>query len=98
MNHAERKTRRQRKFLGEAAGDNSEYDRLYEEAELAHDLAQLGGSNADPRNFVTMHQYANTPVMRAVEGQVRRAVERGGQTVRYRVPPQFTPCLLQSVL
>ncbi|MGY4737236.1 polymorphic toxin-type HINT domain-containing protein, partial [Streptomyces sp. ATMOS53] len=51
--------------------------------------AQLGGSNADPRNFVTMHQYANTPVMRAIEGQVRRAVERGGQTVRYSATPIY---------
>jgi ribosome-binding protein aMBF1 (putative translation factor) len=41
MNHAEWKTRRHRALLGEAVEDNSEYDRLYEEAELAHDLGQL---------------------------------------------------------
>ncbi|MEU2982280.1 helix-turn-helix transcriptional regulator [Streptomyces hirsutus] len=41
MNHAEWKTRRHRKLLSEAADDNPEYDRLYEEAELAHDLGQM---------------------------------------------------------
>ncbi|GAB2820998.1 hypothetical protein GCM10027073_60000 [Streptomyces chlorus] len=41
MNHAEWKTRRHRKLLSEAAEDNPEYDRLYEEAELAHDLGQM---------------------------------------------------------
>ncbi len=41
MNHAEWKTRRHRKLLGEAVDDNAEYDRLYEEAELAHELGQM---------------------------------------------------------
>ncbi|MEF9903923.1 helix-turn-helix domain-containing protein [Streptomyces sp. P9-A2] len=41
MNHAEWQTRRHRKLLSEAAEDNPEYDRLYEEAELAHDLGQM---------------------------------------------------------
>lgn len=41
MNHAEWKTRRHRKLLGETVEENTEYDRLYEEAELAHDLGQL---------------------------------------------------------
>ncbi|UGQ11993.1 helix-turn-helix transcriptional regulator [Yinghuangia sp. ASG 101] len=41
MNHAEWKTRRHRKLLGEAVEENPEYDRLYEEAELAFDLGQL---------------------------------------------------------
>lgn len=41
MNHAEWKTRRHRELLGEAAEGTPEYDRLYEEAELAHDLGQL---------------------------------------------------------
>ena len=41
MNHAEWKTRRRRALLGESVEDNAEYDRLYEEAELAHDLGQL---------------------------------------------------------
>ncbi|MFJ1745654.1 helix-turn-helix domain-containing protein [Streptomyces sp. NPDC088116] len=41
MNHAEWKTRHHRKPLGEMAEDNPEDDRLYEEAELAHDLGQM---------------------------------------------------------
>jgi ribosome-binding protein aMBF1 (putative translation factor) len=41
MNHAEWKTRRHRRLLDDAAGENTEYDRLYEEAELAHDLGQM---------------------------------------------------------
>ncbi|MFC9395730.1 helix-turn-helix domain-containing protein [Streptomyces sp. NPDC057027] len=41
VNHAEWKTRRHRKLLGEEVEENPEYDRLYEEAELAHDLGQL---------------------------------------------------------
>ncbi|WP_335977033.1 MULTISPECIES: helix-turn-helix domain-containing protein [Streptomycetaceae] len=41
MNHAEWKTRRRRELLGEATEENAEYDRLYEEAELAHDLGQM---------------------------------------------------------
>ncbi|MFI0718675.1 multiprotein-bridging factor 1 family protein [Streptomyces sp. NPDC021224] len=43
MNHAEWKTRRHRALLGEdvdSAGAAT-YDRLYEEAELAHDLGQM---------------------------------------------------------
>jgi RHS repeat-associated protein len=51
--------------------------------------AQLGGSNKDPRNFVTMHQYANTPVMRDLEGQVRKAVDNG-EIIRYRVTPVYS--------
>ncbi|MFJ2174055.1 helix-turn-helix domain-containing protein [Streptomyces sp. NPDC087851] len=41
MNHAEWKTRRHRKLLGEATEENPEYDRLYEESELAHELGQM---------------------------------------------------------
>ncbi|MFJ5264332.1 multiprotein-bridging factor 1 family protein [Streptomyces sp. NPDC088387] len=41
MNHAEWKTRRHRKLLGETVEEDTEYDRLYEEAEIAHDLGQL---------------------------------------------------------
>ncbi|MFF2630905.1 DUF6531 domain-containing protein [Kitasatospora griseola] len=50
--------------------------------------AQLGGSNKDPRNFVTMHQYANTPIMRDLEGQIRAAVDNG-EIIRYRVTPVY---------
>ena len=67
---------------GWVGGGKGEYHR-------AHLLgAQLGGSNTDPRNFVTMHAYANTPVMRSIEYQIRRAVE-GGQTVRYSATPIY---------
>ncbi|MEV4879711.1 helix-turn-helix domain-containing protein [Streptomyces cyaneofuscatus] len=41
MNHAEWKARRHRALLGEAAEENPAYDRLYEEAEPAHDLGRL---------------------------------------------------------
>lgn len=41
MNHAEWRTRRHRTLLGEAVEESPEYDRLYEESELAHDLGQL---------------------------------------------------------
>ncbi|MEV8100391.1 DNA/RNA non-specific endonuclease [Kitasatospora sp. NPDC085879] len=51
--------------------------------------AQLGGSNKDPRNFVTMHQYANTPAMRDFETQVRKAVD-AGEIIRYRATPAYS--------
>jgi RHS repeat-associated protein len=55
----------------------------------AHLLAaMIGGSNRDPRNFVTMHSYANSPVMRQVELQVRNAV-RDGETIEYSVTPIY---------
>ena len=41
MNHAEWKTRHHRKLVSEAAEQSAEYDRLYEQAELAHDFGQL---------------------------------------------------------
>jgi ribosome-binding protein aMBF1 (putative translation factor) len=41
MNHAEWKTRRRRELLGEPVERDAEYDLLYEEAELAHDLGQM---------------------------------------------------------
>ncbi|ANP52020.1 RHS repeat-associated protein [Streptomyces griseochromogenes] len=50
--------------------------------------AQLGGSNKDPRNFVAMHAYANSPVMRQVENDVRAAVDRG-ETITYHVTPIY---------
>ncbi|MEV7131016.1 DUF6531 domain-containing protein [Streptomyces sp. NPDC093260] len=51
----------------------------------AHLLAaMIGGSNKDRRNFVTMHSYANSPVMRQVELQVRNAV-RNGEIIQYSV-------------
>ncbi|MFE5774149.1 putative T7SS-secreted protein [Streptomyces sp. NPDC056485] len=50
--------------------------------------AQLGGSNFDPANFVTMHRYANSPVMRHIENEVRAAVE-SGETIQYSVTPRY---------
>ncbi|MET8453423.1 DUF6531 domain-containing protein [Streptomyces sp. NPDC005209] len=50
--------------------------------------AQIGGSNKDPRNFVTMHRFANSPVMRKVEDQIRAAVDRG-ETIEYSVTPIY---------
>ncbi|WP_344325883.1 DUF6531 domain-containing protein [Streptomyces macrosporus] len=50
--------------------------------------AQLGGSNKDPRNFVTMHYYANSPVMRGIERQVRLAAE-AGEIIQYSVTPIY---------
>ncbi|MFD3808574.1 DUF6531 domain-containing protein [Streptomyces sp. NPDC058619] len=50
--------------------------------------AQIGGSNKDPRNFVTMHAYANTPVMVHIENQIRDAVDRG-ETIEYTVTPIY---------
>lgn len=50
--------------------------------------AQIGGSNKDVRNFVTMHRFANSPVMRKVEDQIRAAVDRG-ETIEYSVTPVY---------
>ncbi|MEY2233012.1 RHS repeat-associated core domain-containing protein, partial [Streptomyces sp. BF23-19] len=50
--------------------------------------AQIGGSNRDPRNFVTMHAYAKTPVMVHIENQIRDAVDRG-ETIEYTVTPIY---------
>ncbi|MGW2324373.1 DUF6531 domain-containing protein [Streptomyces sp. NPDC001700] len=50
--------------------------------------AQIGGSNKDSRNFVTMHRYANSPVMRKIEDQIRQAADRG-ETIEYSVTPIY---------
>ncbi|MET7484287.1 LamG-like jellyroll fold domain-containing protein [Streptomyces sp. NPDC005538] len=50
--------------------------------------AQLGGSNKLPENFVTMHAYANSPIMRGVENRVAAAV-KGGEIVDYSVRPIY---------
>ncbi|WP_433471521.1 LamG-like jellyroll fold domain-containing protein [Saccharomonospora azurea] len=56
----------------------------------AHLLAAvLGGANNDKRNFVTMHAYANSPVMRGFELQVRDAV-RAGENILYRATPVYS--------
>ncbi|TCR15988.1 RHS repeat-associated core domain-containing protein [Streptomyces sp. BK205] len=63
-----------------------EKDKGYNRAHLLG--AQLGGSNYDPRNFVTMHSYANSPVMRHIENQVRAAVTKG-EIIQYSVTPVY---------
>ncbi|WP_330342600.1 RHS repeat-associated core domain-containing protein [Streptomyces sp. NBC_00557] len=50
--------------------------------------AQIGGSNKDPRNFVTMHSYANSPMMRRYETQVRKAVDKG-EVIEYSATPVY---------
>ncbi|MFB7557096.1 DNA/RNA non-specific endonuclease [Streptomyces brevispora] len=56
----------------------------------AHLLAAvLGGVNNDKRNFVTMHAYANSPVMRGFELQVRDAV-KAGENILYRATPIYS--------
>ncbi|MFC9454317.1 RHS repeat-associated core domain-containing protein [Streptomyces sp. NPDC056983] len=50
--------------------------------------AQIGGSNKDPRNFVTMHAYANSPMMRRYETQVRKAVDKG-EVIEYSATPVY---------
>ncbi|QNE78371.1 type IV secretion protein Rhs [Streptomyces finlayi] len=63
-----------------------EKDKGYNRAHLLG--AQLGGSNYNPANFVTMHAYANSPVMRHMENQIRAAVE-SGETIQYSVTPKY---------
>lgn len=41
MNHAEWTTRRHRELLGDAGDSSADYERIYEETELAHDLGQM---------------------------------------------------------
>ncbi|MFC7976184.1 DUF6531 domain-containing protein [Streptomyces cinereoruber] len=50
--------------------------------------AQIGGSNKDTRNFVAMHRNANSPVMKAIEDQIRTAVDKG-ETIEYTVTPIY---------
>jgi RHS repeat-associated protein len=51
--------------------------------------AQIGGSNKDPRNFVAMHRNANSPVMKAIEDQIRHAVDKNNETINYTVTPIY---------
>ncbi|MCX5129907.1 DNA/RNA non-specific endonuclease [Streptomyces sp. NBC_00193] len=63
-----------------------EKDKGYNRAHLFG--AQLGGSNYNQANFVTMHSYANSPVMQHIENQVRAAVE-SGETIQYSITPRY---------
>ena len=47
--------------------------------------AQLGGSNSERGNFVTLHARANTPKMRDIENKVKQAAKEPGQQVNYIV-------------
>ncbi|MDR0173144.1 RHS repeat domain-containing protein [Enterobacter sichuanensis] len=50
---------------------------------------QLGGSGDDVRNLVTIQQRpANTPVMSAVEGRIRKALEQG-ETIDLNITPIY---------
>jgi len=51
--------------------------------------AQIGGSNKDPRNFVAMHAYANSPIMRQIENDIRAALDGNNETISYRVTPIY---------
>lgn len=51
--------------------------------------AQIGGSDKDPRNFVAMHRNANSPVMKAIEDQIRHAVDKNHETINYTVTPIY---------
>ncbi|APE25215.1 MULTISPECIES: DUF6531 domain-containing protein [Streptomyces] len=51
--------------------------------------AQIGGSNKDTRNFVAMHRNANSPVMKAIEDQIRHAVDKNNETIDYTVTPIY---------
>ncbi|AZK92710.1 MULTISPECIES: DUF6531 domain-containing protein [Streptomyces] len=62
----------------------------YQKLNKTHLLgAQIGGSNKDARNFVTMHRFANSPVMRKIEDQIRKAVDQNGETIQYTVKPVY---------
>lgn len=51
--------------------------------------AQLGGSNTIPENFVALHEFSNSPVMRHYENQVKTAVRDHGHIVTYTVTPIY---------
>ncbi|MBY8886683.1 DNA/RNA non-specific endonuclease [Streptomyces sp. PTM05] len=61
-------------------------DKKYNRGHLLGSL--LGGSNEDPRNFATMHEFANSPVMRHYELQIQQAV-KNGHVVHYKVTPVY---------
>lgn len=51
---------------------------------------QFGGSGDNPQNLVTLYQYpVNDPYMNFYELEIRHALNKG-ETVRYRVIPQYT--------
>lgn len=51
---------------------------------------QFGGSGDDPKNLVTLYQYpVNDPYMNYYELKIRHALNKG-ETIRYRVIPQYS--------
>ncbi|WP_206507529.1 RHS repeat-associated core domain-containing protein [Streptomyces chrestomyceticus] len=50
--------------------------------------ALIGGSNKDSRNFVTAHRNMNSPVMLAIETQIRDAAA-AGEKIEYSVTPIY---------
>lgn len=51
---------------------------------------QLGGSGDEPKNLVTLYQYpVNDPYMNYYELKIRHALNKG-ETIRYRVVPQYS--------
>ncbi|MCM2426467.1 DUF6531 domain-containing protein [Streptomyces sp. RKAG337] len=59
--------------------------------------ALLGGSNEDPRNFATMHEFANSPAMRHYELQIQAAV-RNGEIIQYSATPVYRTNLAGDVV
>jgi RHS repeat-associated protein len=60
---------------------------------------QLGGSGDDVRNLVTIQQRpANTPVMSAVEGRIRKALEQGGSVDMNILPIYHGPSRIPAGL
>lgn len=63
--------------------------------------AQIGGSNKDTRNFVAMHRNANSPVMKAIEDQIRHAVDKNNEAINYTVSsfhhrPELARCRVRT--
>ncbi|MFG0766078.1 DNA/RNA non-specific endonuclease [Pseudomonas sp. TYF_15] len=58
---------------------------------------QLGGAGDDARNLITIQQRpANTPVMSAVEGRIRKALEQGQVVDVNIVPIYHGPCRIPA--
>ncbi|WP_374404129.1 DNA/RNA non-specific endonuclease [Streptomyces sp. 35G-GA-8] len=54
--------------------------------------AQIGGSNKDPRNFVTMHAYANRPkMMRRIQRETASSPKASGWRHRARTDSSSCP-------
>lgn len=57
----------------------------------------MGGAGDDARNLITIQQRpANTPVMSAVEGRIRKALEQGQVVDVNIVPIYHGPCRIPA--